>query len=249
MSQPPLSRALRALEADLGVVLLHHTPQGVTLTAAGEALHAKARALLEQAERLRARVAAAAGVATLTVGTLPDTVEHVGGRLVAAFRERYPHVQVTTVEADLGDPTGRAPGRSGRRRAHPDPVRRHRHHDRGRVHEGRGRRRAHGRPAGAAGVGGGGRGGRPAMGPAPCRHRSGLDRVLDGSVRRRAPGAPDHPGVPAVRAVERDVGTGAVGPGRPGRARGRRRHRPAAEQPGGRVARGRVRTRRPGRSR
>ena len=49
--------------------------------------------------------AAAAGVATLTVGALADTVEHVGGRLVAAFRERYPHVQVTMVEADLGDPT------------------------------------------------------------------------------------------------------------------------------------------------
>ena len=28
MSQPPLSRALRALEADLGVVLLHHTRRG-----------------------------------------------------------------------------------------------------------------------------------------------------------------------------------------------------------------------------
>jgi DNA-binding transcriptional LysR family regulator len=51
MSQPPLSRALRALEADLGVVLLHRTPREVTLTAAGEALHAEARALLEQAER------------------------------------------------------------------------------------------------------------------------------------------------------------------------------------------------------
>jgi DNA-binding transcriptional LysR family regulator len=50
-------------------------------------------------------VAAAAGVATLTVGTLADAVEHVGGRLVAAFRERYPHVQVTPVEAALGDPT------------------------------------------------------------------------------------------------------------------------------------------------
>ena len=61
MTQPPLSRAIRQLETDLGAVLLHRSPAGVTLTAAGAVLYGEARTLLEQAEHARARVAAAAG--------------------------------------------------------------------------------------------------------------------------------------------------------------------------------------------
>src|SRR6476646_9442414 len=48
MSQPPLSRAIRQLEADLGTVLLHRSATGVTLTAAGKLLYDEARARLEQ---------------------------------------------------------------------------------------------------------------------------------------------------------------------------------------------------------
>jgi hypothetical protein len=48
MSQPPLSRAIKQLEADLGAVLLHRSATGVTLTAAGELLYDEARTLLEQ---------------------------------------------------------------------------------------------------------------------------------------------------------------------------------------------------------
>lgn len=105
MTQPPLSRAVRRLEADLGALLLHRSPTGVTLTAAGAALYDEARALLEQAERVRARVAAAAGAATMTVGTLGDSAEEAGARLAAAFRRRHPGVQVRVREADFADPT------------------------------------------------------------------------------------------------------------------------------------------------
>ena len=34
MTQPPLTRAIKRLEADLGVTLLHRSAAGVTLTAA-----------------------------------------------------------------------------------------------------------------------------------------------------------------------------------------------------------------------
>ena len=75
MTQPPLSRAIKQLETDLGALLLHRSPAGVTLTAAGTALYDEARTLLEQAEHARARVAAAAGTATFTVGLLADHAE------------------------------------------------------------------------------------------------------------------------------------------------------------------------------
>jgi DNA-binding transcriptional LysR family regulator len=105
MTQPPLSRALKQLEADLGAVLLHRTPTGVTPTAAGEALFDEARALLERADLLRARVAAAAGPVTFTIGTLADSAERTGTHLAAAFRERHPGVDVRIHEADFTDPT------------------------------------------------------------------------------------------------------------------------------------------------
>jgi len=105
MTQPPLSRAVRQLEADLGAVLLHRSSRGVTLTAAGAALYDEARGLLEQAESARARVTATAGARTLTVGTLADSAEQAGTGLAAAFRCRHPGVQVRIREADLTDPT------------------------------------------------------------------------------------------------------------------------------------------------
>ncbi|WP_372666267.1 LysR family transcriptional regulator [Amycolatopsis kentuckyensis] len=105
MTQPPLSRAIRQLEDEFGAALFERTPKGVTLTSAGTALYGEADALLRQADRIRGRVTAAAGAASLTVGTLADAAEHVGSRLVPLFRERHPHVDVRVHEAGLGDPT------------------------------------------------------------------------------------------------------------------------------------------------
>jgi DNA-binding transcriptional LysR family regulator len=105
MTQPPLSRAIKALETGLGTALLHRSPAGVTLTAAGSVLYDEARALLEQSDQVHARVAAAAGTATITIGILSDTAEQAGTRLVAAYRERHPGVHIGIREADFTDPT------------------------------------------------------------------------------------------------------------------------------------------------
>lgn len=105
MSQPPLSRAIRSLEADLGAVLLHRSASGVGLTPAGTALLDEARALLERAERLRVRVAVAAGASTVTVGILGDGTDRGATRLAAAYRRRHPDVEIRVRETDLTDPT------------------------------------------------------------------------------------------------------------------------------------------------
>jgi DNA-binding transcriptional LysR family regulator len=105
MTQPPLSRAIKALEAELGCVLLERSPSGVALTPAGAVLHAEARTLLAQADRARDRVVAAAGTPTFTLGTLADSVERLGARLVAAYRRHHPTARVSIREGDLSDPT------------------------------------------------------------------------------------------------------------------------------------------------
>jgi DNA-binding transcriptional LysR family regulator len=105
MSQPPLSRAIKQLETDVGAVLLHRSATGVTLTSAGTTLLHEARALLDQADRVRVRVAVAAGMATITVGILGDSTDRGATRLAAAYRRQHPGVEVRIRDADLTDPT------------------------------------------------------------------------------------------------------------------------------------------------
>ena len=105
MTQPPLSRAIKQLETDVGALLMHRSAAGVTLTPAGTTLYDEARALLEHAEHARARVAATAGTATFTIGTLADSAEEAGTGLADAFRLRNPGVRVRIREGDFTDPT------------------------------------------------------------------------------------------------------------------------------------------------
>jgi DNA-binding transcriptional LysR family regulator len=105
MTQPPLSRAIRQLESDLGVVLFERSPSGVALTEVGSWFYQDARALLDQADRLREKAMAAAGPATLAVGMMTDSSDAAASRLVQAFRERHPKVDVLVREADFTDPT------------------------------------------------------------------------------------------------------------------------------------------------
>lgn len=105
MSQPPLSRAIKQLEADIGALLFARSPTGVTLTAVGAVLLDEARALLDHADRVRVRVSAAAGLATLTVGILGDGTDPGVGRLAATYRRNHPGIDIRVRDTDLTDPT------------------------------------------------------------------------------------------------------------------------------------------------
>lgn len=105
MSQPPLSRAIKGLEGEVGAALFERSPAGVSLTPVGAVLLDEARALLDQADRLRVRVATATGAATLTVGLLGDSTDPGVHRLARAYRDRHPGVGIRIRETDLTDPT------------------------------------------------------------------------------------------------------------------------------------------------
>ncbi|GAB3451969.1 LysR family transcriptional regulator [Actinophytocola sediminis] len=105
MSQPPLSRAIKQLETEVGAALLHRSPAGVTLTPVGAVLLDEARALLDHADRARLRVATAAGVASITVGILGDSADPDVVRLADAYRREHPHAEIHIRETDLTDPT------------------------------------------------------------------------------------------------------------------------------------------------
>ncbi|WP_433525544.1 LysR substrate-binding domain-containing protein [Nocardia pseudovaccinii] len=105
MSQPPLSRAIQQLETEVGASLFDRSPTGVGLTRVGAVLLDEARALLDQADRVSARVSAAAGASILTVGILGDGTDPGVTRLAAAYRRKHPGVDIRIRDTDLTDPT------------------------------------------------------------------------------------------------------------------------------------------------
>ena len=99
ISQPAVSRAMHALEAQLGLALLERRPSGGRRsrpTAAGRALARHARVIFDAERSAEATLAALAGLqgGRLTVGASPTIAAYVLPPIVAAFSRRYPGVTV-----------------------------------------------------------------------------------------------------------------------------------------------------------
>jgi len=107
ISQSPLSQAIRALEANLGVTLLNRTSRHVELTEAGEELLPAARAALgavEHAVRV-AREAASGEPAVVRVGFLAYGACEVIDQSLAAFAAPVSKLKLETRQTDFSDPT------------------------------------------------------------------------------------------------------------------------------------------------
>jgi DNA-binding transcriptional LysR family regulator len=96
VAQPALSRQIRQLEEEVGVVLLERNRRGVRLTMAGKAFLAEARALLEQSEQaIRvAQETSHAGTGHLNVGYIWGLFHSLVPATVERFRRKLPNVSV-----------------------------------------------------------------------------------------------------------------------------------------------------------
>jgi LysR family nitrogen assimilation transcriptional regulator len=100
VAQPALSRQLRNLEAELGTPLFVRHAWGVTLTAAGDVLLARARRTLMEAEGARDAVQALAGQVSgdVTVGVPTSLATSFLPALAEAIHLRYPKLRARFID-------------------------------------------------------------------------------------------------------------------------------------------------------
>ena len=100
VTQPALSRQIRALESDLGVSLFDRTGRRVQLTSEGEDLLGRSRHLLAEAAGLleRARSLKSGDTGILRVGATPQVIENLLAKFLSPYRRRHPGVEVHLVE-------------------------------------------------------------------------------------------------------------------------------------------------------
>jgi DNA-binding transcriptional LysR family regulator len=93
VAQPSLSRQIRQLEQQVGARLLDRTPQGTTLTEAGEVFLPRARSLLRSAGQAIAAAKAAAQPSRITIGYIANLIITPA---VRELRRRNPDADVQT---------------------------------------------------------------------------------------------------------------------------------------------------------
>jgi len=96
VSQPPLTRQVQQLEEALGVRLLDRTSRGVEPTAAGQIFFTEAVNILNLLDQAAAhtRLAGAGQLGRLDVGVFGSAILDAVPRIIVAFRELYPGVEV-----------------------------------------------------------------------------------------------------------------------------------------------------------
>ena len=100
VSQPPLSRQIRDLEAELGVELFRRTAKSLALTEPGKLFLNEARAVLLQAEKAvqTVRAVAARQKGQLRVGYAPSLLVQLLPKALRLFESECPGVRVTLLD-------------------------------------------------------------------------------------------------------------------------------------------------------
>jgi LysR family transcriptional regulator, regulator of abg operon len=100
LSQSALTKALRELELDLDVSLIHRSVRGIHLTDDGARLLARAKLIVRQADLARSEIRQMQGVdeGSVSIGVTPLVALTVLPHAVAAFRKKYKNVRLHVVE-------------------------------------------------------------------------------------------------------------------------------------------------------
>lgn len=99
LTQPALSRQIKALEDDLGVMLLDRGARSFTLTPAAETLLTDARKLLDFQDAMIARTRAAATGLPLRIGYSPSLAGEFLPYAIECFSQIHPNVRISLHDA------------------------------------------------------------------------------------------------------------------------------------------------------
>ncbi|MFN8987492.1 MAG: LysR substrate-binding domain-containing protein, partial [Burkholderiales bacterium] len=100
VSQPTLSTQLKKFEEELGVSLIERNPRNVMLTAVGEAVVARARVMMREADEIRAiaRRSKDPESGLLKLGIFPTLGPYLLPHIIPAMVARYPKLELILVE-------------------------------------------------------------------------------------------------------------------------------------------------------
>lgn len=104
IAQSALSRQITLLEAECGGPLFHRTGRGVVPTELGQMVLPRARALIDQSERLASDIREAAGVPSglVRLGVLPSTGRILVSAVFEHLRRHFPGIRLHITEAFTG---------------------------------------------------------------------------------------------------------------------------------------------------
>jgi DNA-binding transcriptional LysR family regulator len=105
VAQPSLSQQVKALESDLGAVLVHRVRGNISLTASGEALLPVARRMLSDAETARREIRELAelGRGRVRLGATPSLCTGLLPPMLASYRRAHPGVDIVVHESGSRD--------------------------------------------------------------------------------------------------------------------------------------------------
>ncbi len=105
MSQPPLTRQIRALEAEVGFDLFDRSTRSVELTPAGSSFLQYARRAVETTNQAitAARLIAEGSIGVLTVGFVGSASLEVFPYVIPEYRRRAPDVELRLLEMNSDD--------------------------------------------------------------------------------------------------------------------------------------------------
>ena len=97
LTQPGISKHIKALEDELGVVLFDRQPRRISLTQAGEILHEAAQDVASAVAAAERRIQELTGLrgGRLRVGASFPAGLYVLPRVLAAYRKQYPAIETT----------------------------------------------------------------------------------------------------------------------------------------------------------